>query len=68
MSFVIGMAVIGAVGMVWIWAPAYPKPERHEHMRALDELARRRCAHCLEPVVGSALFCDAACQLAWETA
>lgn len=26
-----------------------------------------RCAGCGQPVVGQQLFCDAACQLLWET-
>lgn len=41
-SLVIGMAVLTALGMLVIWAPAYPKPERDPHMRAMDELERRR--------------------------
>lgn len=39
MSLVIGMAILGAIGMFVIWAPAYPKPVRHEHLRAMDALA-----------------------------
>ncbi len=39
MSLIIGMAVLGAIGMCVIWAPAYPAVEpRHEHMRAMDAL------------------------------
>jgi hypothetical protein len=37
-SLIIGMAILTAAGMVAIWAPGYPAPERHEHMRAMDRL------------------------------
>lgn len=37
MTLIIGMAVLGAIAMVVIWAPAYP--ERDPHMRAMDALA-----------------------------
>lgn len=64
MTLILGMAVLTAVAMVVIWAPAYP-PARHEHMEALDRLARRdepgRCWSCGAPVdvVGGCLGpCD----------
>jgi hypothetical protein len=72
LSFVLGMAVIGAVGMVWIWAPAYPKPDRHEFMRAMDELERlygepdRYCpTGCGTWLPGDALWCSTECQALW---
>jgi hypothetical protein len=51
-SFLLGMAVLTAIGMVVIWAPAYPEPEdrRHPHMRAMDRLGERRCSSCRAPL------------------
>ena len=50
MTLLLGMGVLGVLAMVIIWAPPYPAPERHPHMRAMDELARPRCSACRAPV------------------
>lgn len=78
MTLIIGMAVLGAIAMVVIWAPAYPEPERDPHMRAMDALAAdwaalvarlngptTWCATCAQPTTDDRLWCGDECQQEW---
>lgn len=38
MNVAVAMTVLAGVALLWIWAPASPRQERHEHLRALDAL------------------------------
>lgn len=61
MNVAVAMVVLAGIAMAVIWLPAYPPP-RDPHMRAMDELGRRRrCDSCGAPLdaLGSCTGCCA---------